>query len=71
MNLFIKVFRFVFLTTIILPMWFLTCIGEFVVSIMLNYIFSHKNNSEIKYRNNTKNALKGFRNNWMSIFFYY
>ena len=71
MNLLIKFFRFVLLTIIILPMWFLTCLAGFFVTIILHYLYSHKDNIEVKYRNNIKKIFLDFKNDVILIFYYY
>jgi hypothetical protein len=71
MNLLIKFFRFVILTIIILPMWVLTCLAGFFIAIILDYLFYRKENIEVKYRNNVKKTFIDFKNDVISIFYYY
>jgi hypothetical protein len=52
-------------------MWFLTCFAEFLTAIILHYLFSHKENAEIRYRNNIKKIFQCFQYNFISIFYYY
>jgi hypothetical protein len=52
-------------------MWVSTCLIGVIVTILLHYLFSHKENKEIKYRNNFKKILREFRNHLLSIFYYY
>ena len=71
MNLFIKFFRYVFLTIIILPLWFINCLAGFFMNILLHYLFSNKLNIKKKYRNNMEKMIIDFINNFSSIFYYY
>ena len=71
MNLLINFFRFVILTIIVLPMWVLTCLAGFFITIILHYLFSHKENIERKYRNNMKKIFMDSKNDVISIFYYY
>jgi hypothetical protein len=52
-------------------MWVLTCLAGFFITIILHYLFSHKENIERKYRNNMKKIYREFKNNFISIFYYY
>jgi hypothetical protein len=71
MNLLISFFRCVILTIIVIPLWFLTCFAEFFITIILHYLFSHKENVERKYRNNFKKIFNDFQLNFIIIFYYY
>jgi hypothetical protein len=52
-------------------MWVLTCVAGLIITILLHYLFSHKENIEIKYRNNLRKIYREFRNHFISIFYYY
>jgi beta-lactamase regulating signal transducer with metallopeptidase domain len=71
MNPVINFFRCVLLTIIILPVWVSICIAGLIVAILLHYVFSNKQNTEERYRNNMKKIIREFKNDIVSIFYYY
>jgi beta-lactamase regulating signal transducer with metallopeptidase domain len=71
MNPVINFLRCVLLTIIILPVWVSICIAGLIVAILLHYVFSNKQNTEERYRNNMKKIIREFKNDIVSIFYYY
>jgi beta-lactamase regulating signal transducer with metallopeptidase domain len=71
MNPIINFLRCVLLTIIILPVWVSICIAGLIVAILLHYVFSNKQNTEERYRNNMKKIIREFKNDIVSIFYYY
>lgn len=71
MNLLINFFRCVILTIIIVPIWVLTCLAGFFIAIILHYLFSHKQITQERYRNNMKKIFMDSKNDVISIFYYY
>lgn len=53
MNLFIAIIQYVILTIIIVPLWVITCIAGFIVSVMLYFLFSYKLNAKKMYAYNS------------------
>jgi|688.fasta_scaffold55196_5 hypothetical protein len=70
MNLFIKLFRVIFLTIIILPIWVSICLVGFFISVILHIFFTSKLDDDLKYRNNIQNIFDEFKIQLFSIFCY-
>ena len=71
MNLCIKIFRYAFLSIIVVPIWFVACVLGFISTILLHFSHIKMKNENEKYRNNMKTIYRDFKNNMLSIFFYY
>lgn len=71
MNLCIKIFRYAFLSIIVVPIWVVACVLGFISTILLHFSYIKLKNENEKYRNNMKTIYRDFKNNLLSIFFYY
>ena len=71
MIVFLKIIKFIYITLVVLPLWFLTSTLNLVSCILLSFVVITRYKNGLKCRNDIKSIFKDYLNHVIEVFYFY